>query len=110
MRIRPRRAEASGEDVLSDIDVVIAAEGVDAELMAGVIRVPGKNRQRSVDLFCQHHTGEFMGKCDAAKGENQVGARVGGRSPAAVRADGKDDCLRSGVAKPAQLGGKLFAG
>src|SRR5579875_1084934 len=76
--------------------------------VAGMIRVPGKNRERAIELLGEHKAGERMGHRHGSERQQQLRAAPRLFAPAAGRSDSKDQVLRALVAARADPSGKIF--
>src|ERR1700735_3937058 len=103
MRISPRR-EGS---IISDRRTQVWLQMF---LVAGVIGMSGDDGQGAVDLFGEDDAGELMRQRHRPEGEKQVSAGAGGNGPSVRGTDGEHEILGAGVAKTADLGGKILGG
>ena len=70
----------------------------------------GDDGQGSIHLFGQDDAGKLMGQRHKPEREKQVSAGAGGNRPSIRRTDGEHEILGAGVAKAADLGGKILGG
>ena len=78
--------------------------------MAGVIRVSGKDRQRTIDLLCKNDAGELMRQGNPPEREKQIGALTCGGGPSVGWTDGKHDALSALISHTPEVRRKLLGG
>lgn len=66
--------------------------------------------ERSVGLFGEDDSGQFVGQGDAPEGEEEVGVLAGGGGPTVGWAYGEEEALGSLVAEGGEAGGEVFGG
>jgi len=75
--------------------------------MAGVVGVACQDCTGAVELFGEDEAGEFVGHCDGAEREQQIGLGPGLFRPSVGGADGEDDVLDALIPAGAEPGGEL---